>query len=160
VNRASRSNTQLITLFRNTGLRHLRLGATGSASSGTRNLSHEDIDSLFAFARAADIKVLYSLHFLEGVPTAKYVMDHYRPYLDCFAFDNEPDGRLNEGGSGAAARGGQNYFVSWREFARSVVAAVPGAKFAGPDASGRTLVKRFVEAQKDSGMLALVTQHF
>src|SRR5215467_11512547 len=55
----SGSNTQLITLFKNAGLRHLRLGATGSATSGTQNLNHEDIDALFAFAKATDLKVIY-----------------------------------------------------------------------------------------------------
>jgi hypothetical protein len=154
----SGTNTQLITLFKNAGLRHLRLGATGSANSGAQNLSHDDIDALFAFARATDIKVIYSLHFAGGVPTAKYVWDNYRPYLDCFAFDNEPDNRL-EGGSGAEAANSKDYFTTWRDFAKAVTEAVPGAKFAGPDASGRTLVKRFVSAEKDSGVLALVTQH-
>src|SRR5215467_4084478 len=74
----SGTNTQLITLFKNAGLRHLRLGATGSATSGAKNLSHEDIDALFAFAKDADIKVIYSLHYSEGVDTAKYVWNHYR----------------------------------------------------------------------------------
>src|SRR5215475_9473834 len=86
----SGTNAQLITLFKNAGLRHLRLGATGSATSGTQNLNHQDIDALFAFAKAADIKVLYSLHFAGGVETAKYIWSHYRPYVDYFAFDNEP----------------------------------------------------------------------
>jgi hypothetical protein len=154
----SGTNAQLITLFKNAGLRHLRLGATGSASSGTQNLNHEDIDALFAFAMATDIKVIYSLHFSGGVATAKYVWDNYRPYLDCFAFDNEPDNRL-EGGSGAASDHPEDYFTGWRKFALAVVAAAPGAKFAGPDAAGRTLVKRFVNSEMDSGVLALVTQH-
>ncbi len=152
----SGTNTQLITLFKNAGIHHLRLGATGSASSGVKNLSHDDIDALFAFAKATDIKVLYSLHYLDGPATAKYVWEKYRPYVDCFAFDNEPDNRL-EGGSGAASR--QDYFAIWRDFAQAVLEAAPGAKFAGPDAAGRTLVRRFVAEQKDSGVLALVTQH-
>lgn len=154
----SGSNTQLVTLFRNAGLHHLRLGATGSANSGTRNLSHDDIDALFAFAKATDIKVLYSLHYAEGVATAKYVWENYGPYVDCFAFDNEPDNRLG-GGSGAESANSKDYFATWREFAKSVTEAVPGAKFAGPDAAGRTLVKRFVKAEKDTGVLALITQH-
>jgi hypothetical protein len=149
----SGTNTQLITLFKNTGLHHLRLGATGSPTSGTQNLSHADIDSLFAFAKAADIKVIYSLHFADGPSTAKYVWDNYRPYLDYFAFDNEPDSRLNEGTDH------KDYFATWKDFTQSVTDAVPGAKFAGPDAAGRTLVARFVKAEKDSGCLALVTQH-
>ncbi len=152
----SGANTQLITLFKNAGIHHLRLGATGSANSGAKNLSHEDIDALFAFVKATDIKLIYSLHFLEGPATAKYVWEKYRPYVDCFAFDNEPDSRL-EGGSGAA--GQKDYFTVWREFAKAVLEAAPGAKFAGPDAAGRTLVRRFVREEKDSGLLALVTQH-
>jgi hypothetical protein len=154
----SGANTQLITLFKNSGLHHLRLGATGSVNSGSRNLSHDDIDALFAFAKATDIKVIYSLHYADGVETAKYVWAKHRPCVDCFAFDNEPDNRL-EGGSGAAVGNPKDYFTTWREFAEAVVEAVPGAKFAGPDAAGRTLVKRFVAEEKDSGALALITQH-
>lgn len=152
----SGTNFQLITLFKNAGIHHLRLGATGSAGSGSKNLSHDDIDALFAFAKATDIKVIYSLHYLEGPATAKYVWEKYRRYVDCFAFDNEPDKRL-EGGSGAARR--QDYFTIWRDFARSVVAAAPGSTFAGPDAAGRTLVRGFVVAEKEAGVLSLVTQH-
>ena len=81
----SGANLQLITLFKNAGIHHLRLGATGSASSGTKNLNHDDIDALFAFAKATDIKVLYSLHYVEGPATAKYVWEKYRQYVDCFA---------------------------------------------------------------------------
>src|SRR6266699_2441060 len=92
----SGTNAQLIALFKNTGLHHLRLGATGSPTSGATNLSHADIDNLFAFAKATDIKVIYSLHFADGPATAKYIWDRYRAYLDYFAFDNEPDSRLNE----------------------------------------------------------------
>jgi len=154
----SGTNAQLITLFKNTGLHHLRLGATGSPNSGSTNLSRADIDSLFAFAKATDIKVIYSLHFGDGPATAKYVWDHYRPYLDYFAFDNEPDSRLNED-AGKPGAGPKNYFETWKDFAKTVTDAVPDAKFAGPDAAGRTLVARFVKAEKDSGCLTLVTQH-
>jgi hypothetical protein len=154
----SGSNKQLTTLFKNTGIHHLRLGATGSANSGSKNLNHDDIDALFAFANATDIKVIYSLHYADGVETAKYVWANYRPYVDCFAFDNEPDNRL-EGGSGAAVDHPKDYFMTWREFAASVVKAIPEARFAGPDAAGRALVKRFVEEEKGAGVLALVTQH-
>src|SRR5262245_25516085 len=111
----SGTNFQLITLFKNAGLRHLRLGATGSATSGAQNLNHEDIDALFAFAKATDIRVIYSLHFSGGVATAKYVWDNFRQYVDCFAFDNEPDQRLN-GGSGAAVANQKDYFATWRDF--------------------------------------------
>ena len=83
-------------------------------------LSYEDIDALFAFAKATDIKVIYSLHFADGVETAKYVWAKYRPYVDYFAFDNEPDNRL-EGGSGAAVGPSWGDYRHLREFATCVV---------------------------------------
>jgi hypothetical protein len=148
----SGTNIQLITLFKNSGIHHLRLGATAS-SEGTTNLEPADIDSLFAFARAANIKVIYSLHQRDGAATAKYVWEHYRPYLDSFALDNEPDGRvLKEPKTNL-----EQYLANWKEFVGRVTNAAPGATFAGPDASGRALVRPFVKGVAGSG-LALVTQ--
>ena len=68
-----------------------------------------------------------------------------RPWLDCFAFDNEPDHRWNLAG--------------WRGVAQSVTSAIPGAKFTGPDAAGRTLAPNFARDEKNSGIIAYVTQH-
>lgn len=150
----SGTNFQLITLFKNSGLHHLRLGATGSSSSDTKNLDQADIDSLFAFAKATDIKVIFSLHAADAGATAKYVWDNYHPYLDYFAFDNEPDGHVDR-----ATAKGSNYFADWRYVAKMVTSAVPEAKFAGPDASGQSLVPRFIREEKDTGCLALITQH-
>jgi Glycosyl hydrolase family 79 C-terminal beta domain len=155
----SASNTQLVTLFKNTGIHHLRLGATGSPSSNDPNLDDADIDSLFAFAKATDIKVIYSLHWHDGAATAKYVWDNYRPNLDCFAFDNEPDGRAGSGGSGAAQGSYVEYLAGWQSFAQSVVNAAPGATFTGPDAAGRILSPHFAKDEKDSGVVTYITQH-
>lgn len=141
----SGDNTQLITLFTNSGIHHLRLGATGGADGNEKNLDFADIDSLFAFAQATDIKVIYSLHAQDSAATAKYIWDHYRPWLDCFAFDNEPDHRWDLAG--------------WRGVARTVTATVPGAKFTGPDAAGRTLAPHFARDEKNSGIITFVTQH-
>ncbi|HEV2319351.1 MAG TPA: glycosyl hydrolase family 79 C-terminal domain-containing protein [Verrucomicrobiae bacterium] len=155
----SAANVQLVTLFKNSGIHHLRLGATGSACSDAPNLDDADIDSLFAFAKATDIKVIYSLHALNGPATAKYVWDHYRPWLDCFAFDNEPDNRALGGGSGAEAGNFEGYMSEWTSFARSVISAAPGAMFTGPDAAGRVLSPRFATAERNAGTLAFITQH-
>jgi hypothetical protein len=155
----SASNTQLITLFKNSGIHHLRLGATGSTHSDAPNLDNADIDSLFAFAKATDIKVIYSLHALNDAATAKYVWDHYRPWLDCFAFDNEPDNRALGGGSGAEAGNFAGYMAEWNSVARGVINAAPGALFTGPDAAGRALSPRFADAERSAGTLAFVTQH-
>src|SRR5215469_436926 len=51
------TNTQLITLFRNIGLRNLRIGGgTVDGFGGGARLTHADIDNLFAFAQAADLR--------------------------------------------------------------------------------------------------------
>lgn len=154
----STSNTNLVTLFKNTGIHHLRLGATGSSNSGSSNLDNADIASLFDFAKATDIKVIYSLHWRDGLNTAKYVWGNYQPWLDCFAYDNEPDNRA-EGGSGTAAGSYIAYLNGWQNFAQSIATAIPGAKFTGPDAAGRRLAPHFADSEKNSGTIAFITQH-
>lgn len=143
----SAENKQMVTLFRNAGIRHIRMGATGSATSDVPNLNREEIDALFSFARATDVKVIFSLHAAGAAETAKYVWDHYRPWLDYFAFDNEPDKRADQ------------FFKDWHIVVQSVTNAVPEAMFAGPDAAGRSLALKFVDEVKDTGRLKLVTQH-
>src|SRR5438067_12018835 len=60
----SASNASLITLFRNMGLRNLRIGG-GSVENmipaGTGRDGFTGIDNLFAFAAAAGVRVIYSL---------------------------------------------------------------------------------------------------
>ena len=103
----SPTNTALVTLFRNLGLRHLRVGGTSVESPPKTPIPGvNDIDSLFAFAQAAGVsKVIYSFRLLEtnaeqhvaatNAVLARYIWDHYRPQLDCFAVGNEPD-RAND----------------------------------------------------------------
>lgn len=153
----SATNAQLITLFRNSGIHHLRLGATGSSSSSARNLEHSDIDSLFGFAKAADIRVIYSLHAINAAETAQYIWTNYRLWLDCFAFDNEPDGPVKNGPAPESAFA--NFLADWRNVITTVRMAVPEAKFAGPDAAGRSLAPVFARREKDTGCLTLITQH-
>jgi hypothetical protein len=99
----SPTNTLLVMLFRNAGIKHLRVGGTTVESPPTMPIPDSaDIDNLFAFVRAAGVqKVIYSLRLLEtnsalnyaatNAAIAKYIWNNYRPYLDCFALGNEPD---------------------------------------------------------------------
>ena len=63
----SPANNSLVTLFRNLGLRNLRIGG-GSVDqlipAGTGSDGFTGIDSLFAFAGVAGVKVIYSLRLL------------------------------------------------------------------------------------------------
>jgi hypothetical protein len=105
------SNSQLITLFQNIGVKEIRVGGgtvDGSGKGGncaTPAPTHEDIDNLFQFAHAAGIKVLYSFRLLnpaecnnrhlaeDDARTASYIWDKYRASLENFSIGNEPDVR-------------------------------------------------------------------
>ena len=92
----STENQPLVNLFRNIGIRNLRIGG------GTVDLpryavpSPDDIAHLFVFAKAAEVKVIYSFRLLNGNRTnaaamAEYIWQHYQAQLDAFAIGNEPD---------------------------------------------------------------------
>ena len=105
----SPENTQLITLFRNIGIKQIRVGGGTDDGSGrgehcvTPIPTFEDIDNLFEFARKADIKVIYSVRLenLASCPNPRlaeddaeivaYIWSKYRANLDSFSTGNEPD---------------------------------------------------------------------
>lgn len=166
----SGTNTELITLFRNSGIHNLRLG--GSTVEGMRAArpGPAAIDSVFAFARAAGVDVIYSLPLLNGdraadAVTAKYIWDRYRSLLAYFAIGNEPDIERYHyppfgSGSDPLITNYSSYLAQWNRFAAAVSAAVPGAKFAGPDAANRSWAKWFARDEANSGIVDLITQHY
>lgn len=167
----SATNAPLITLFRNMGVKHLRVGGTTVDSPPVTPIpNNADIDSLFAFVRAAGVgKVIYSLRLLETDPArhyaatdaaiAKHIWDHYQSYLDSFAIGNEPN-RRQIYGQDLAITNLSSYLIKWRTFAIAITNAAPGSKFSGPDAGSGEInwTIRFAEAEKD--LLAVVTEHF
>lgn len=104
-------NTQLITLFQNIGLKHIRVGGGTVDGSGTGEQcstpipDHKSIDNLFEFARLAGVRVIYSLRLLnlgacsdpelatKDAAIAKYIWGKYQDELDSFSIGNEPDVR-------------------------------------------------------------------
>lgn len=160
----SPENTQLITLFRNIGIREIRVG--GGTVDGSGKTEHcvtgiptfKDIDQLFGFAKAAEIKVIYSVRLLNGAACdnphlaeddakiVRYIWDHYRANLDSFSIGNEPDvsgyhsrpGHLidhaiYETVPGVPGSSYSSYLADWRHFAAVIHKAVPEAKFSGPE---------------------------
>jgi hypothetical protein len=107
----SPGNTELITLFRNIGIRNIRVGGGTVDGSGsdehcvTPTPSFRDIDNLFEFARAAGVKVIYAVRLLnvsscanphlaeDDAKIARYIWQKYRAQLDSFSIGNEPDVR-------------------------------------------------------------------
>lgn len=127
------TNTQLLTLFRELGIKNLRIG--GASVDSITTPSHRDIDALFRFARAAGVKVIYSLRLLNGDPpqdasAAKYIWDNYRQYLDCFAIGNEPN---IYAGKDPQITDFSSYLAKWKTFAAAIIDSVPDARFGGPD---------------------------
>jgi hypothetical protein len=160
----SPDNKQLITLFRNIGIRNIRVGGGTVDGSGVEERcvmptpTYKDIDNLFAFARAADVKVIYSVRLLNvdsctdpklaqtDAKIVRYIWRRYRDHLDSFSIGNEPDVRgyhstpghaidsqIYESKPGVAGSAYDSYFAQWQRVAAVVRKAAPGAKFSGPD---------------------------
>jgi hypothetical protein len=199
----SPANTQLITLFRNTGIHHIRVGGGTVDGSGSDEHcvmptpSFDDIDNLFAFARAADVKVIYSVRLLnvgtcanphlaeDDARIVRYIWQKHRAQLDSFSIGNEPDVRsfhsrpghevdpaIYESKPGVPGSAYASYLAQWRNFAKTIHKAAPGAKFSGPDtavsdsssftpdpAQGVSWTVQFARNLKSSGMLVETLQH-
>ncbi|HEY3914322.1 MAG TPA: hypothetical protein VGN61_07535, partial [Verrucomicrobiae bacterium] len=169
----NRKNTQLIEIFNDLGIHHLRLGGTTVEWPAETPIPDEnDIDNLFAFAKAAGVqKIIYSLRLLESDPVThyaatnaaivKYIWTHYRSQLDCFALGNEPDVKrvFNHD---LTITNFATYLEKWRAFASAITNAVPEAKFAGPDAGSGNVywTTNFANSEKDSGLISAVTEHY
>jgi Glycosyl hydrolase family 79, N-terminal domain len=152
-------NRPLIALFRQLGLRSLRIGGNTADRPTVAVPGPADIDSLFGFAKAADVKVIYTLRLRAGdrdqaAAVAKYIWDHYRSQLDCFAIGNEPN---------VFAKEYPAYRDEWRNYVSAVTGSTnaPEAKFCGPSATpGKTSWARdFVGDFGKSGRVAFISQH-
>jgi hypothetical protein len=159
-------NTELVTLFRNTGLGSLRVGG-GSVDqripAGTGPDGFTGIDNLFGFAAAAGLRVIYTLRLLSRadapiedlVPAnariAGYIWSRYRDHLASFAIGNEPDWHafhsyprhpldpaIVEDVPGVPGSAYRSYLARWQAFAGAVTAAAPGAPLSGPDTGDYT----------------------
>jgi hypothetical protein len=171
-------NDSLVTLFRNVGLRSLRIGG-GSVDfyppAGTGPDGFTGVDHLFAFAAAAGAQVIYSLRLLSprakpvaGLKTADadaagYIWGRYRDNVASFAIGNEPDWHafhsypghpydpaIYEETGGVPGSAYPSYRASWQDFAGAVRAAAPGAPLAGPDTGAYTPLT--YTPDPDSGM--------
>jgi hypothetical protein len=157
----SPENNSLVTLFRNLGLRNLRIGGgsvDNMSPAGTGSDGFTGIDNLFAFAAVAGVKVIYSLRMLNpsanpigdlqsvAAQVAGYIWQRYQQNLASFAMGNEPDWHafhtyaghpldptIYEEISGVPGSAYPSYLASWQSFASAVGDAAPGALLSGPD---------------------------
>ena len=87
-----------------------------------------------SFIHSACSKPILHLHYdATNATLAKYIWDHHRDRLDCFAIANEPDlQRVFK--QDFEVRDFATYLAKWRRFAAAITNAVPEAKSAGADA--------------------------
>jgi hypothetical protein len=114
-----------------------------------------DIDSLFGFARAAGVRVIYSVRLQDGdvqdaVRQAKYIHDHYADVMDCFAVGNEP----------SYLKPYEKYREKWKEMVDAMRAAAPGAKFCAPDTNpNEEWCRKLVEEFGKTDWFVMINEH-
>lgn len=150
-------NQPLVKMFRTLGIRSLRIGGNSVDAARILVPGEADIHSLFKFAKAAGVKVIYSVRLEDGDPQsaaniARFIRKHHADTLDCFAIGNEPKGYYKD----------TNVFLAkWTAIRDAMVAVWPDAKFCGPDDNPSpqwcTMMVRNFGAP--AGPLVQITQH-
>jgi hypothetical protein len=153
------ANTEMVNLFRQIGVKHLRT-IMGKAQSSNPDPSDSQIDAFFDFAAAAGVnKIIWSLHLYNAGKATNWannsaIATHIwntttaagtveSNLLESFAFDNEPDwlkviccaDPAIKGYGKPASTGG--YIGAWKSWRQVIAALVPGAKFSGPDTGSK-----------------------
>ena len=152
-------NKALIAMFKTLGIKNLRVGGNTADRPTLPTPSTSDVDSLFAFAKAADLKVIYTLRLNQGslaaaTQMANYITLHYAKSLDAFAIGNEPNVFSKEYAP---------YLAKWKRYAEEITTPTnsPHAKFCGPSTSPghESWAARFANEFGDHGPLAFVALH-
>jgi hypothetical protein len=160
------SNTELITLFTNLGIKNLRIGGT-SVDRNNEVIplyvpTNQDVDALFRFAAAANVEVIYSLRLENGnadqdATLAAYTWTNYSQYITALAIGNEPD---SYGNGDPQIDNFSTYLAKWSTFAEAVTNAVPQAILGGPDGSGTSYVGPFANAEAEAPFVKWIFSHF
>ena len=148
----------LVAYFKTLGIHSLRIGGNTADRATIPLPTTDDIDALFAFAKAADTKVIYTLRLNGTVPTdiaspATYIWQHYAESLASFEIGNEPD---------AYFKTYPDFHDRFKTFLAQLGTIVPGAACCGPSTTqGHTdwatnIAKDFFGPGSN---LRLITQH-
>lgn len=153
----SPDNKGLVGMFKTLGLKSLRVGGNTADRPTVPVPTQEDIDSLFAFAKKAGVKVIFTLRLRESAPekvvgTAQYLMRNYGDWVTCLAAGNEPN---------MYARTYEGYRDLTRQYYTAIRAAAPGVMFSGPGTTpGKAeWARRYAEDFGPTGEVKLVMQH-
>ena len=149
-------NLALVMLFKTLGIASLRIGGSSVDEAKFAIPSDDDVVSLFEFAKAANVKVIYSVRLKDGDPqaaahVAKLIHDRFADELDCYAIGNEP----------SYYKDYNVYRTKWTEIRDAMVAADPQARFCGPDQnpSPELSAKMIHDFANKDGRLVELSQH-
>ena len=155
----SPENRPLIATFKTLGIKSLRVGGNTADRPSVSVPSQTDVDQLFEFAKAADVKVIYTLRLNQGDPAAaaemaNYISRHYAGQLDCFVIGNEPN---------VFSTNFDVYLAEWKRYAAQITAPSNSldAKFCGPSVSPghEKWSAEFAQNLAASGHLKYISQH-
>jgi hypothetical protein len=155
------NNDALITLLQTLGVKSLRIGGGSADAADTKIPTNTDIDELFRFANAAQVKVIYTLRLLNSSPdtaaaAAKYLMAHDAADIECIAIGNEPN--VLKPYDGVYLR----YRNDLRNYMHALIAVEPNIKLCGPNTSpgnGPAWAAAFAKDFANDPHIRWVTQH-
>jgi len=122
------------------------------------------IDRLAGFLRALGWRLIYGLNLAAGTPEeaaaeAAYVAGAVGPQLLAFQIGNEPDGFGRWSGVRPKTYDLSAFLNEWKRFHAAIRAAVPDARFAGPDVAAETgWIAPFADAAPAG--LVMLTRHY
>ncbi len=161
------SNTELVTLFTNIGVKHVRIGGTSTDTNNGPVIpfyfpTNQDIDALFRFVKAAGVQAIVSLQLENANPSADaaigaYTWTNYNQYMTALAIGNEPEAY---GAADPAITNFSSYFSTWTAIETAVLNAAPGAKFEGVDGTETSWPDDFAQAETGSSNIVEITCHF
>jgi len=94
------ADKELVAMFRSLGIHSLRVGGNSLDSATGNGATEADIDSLFGFAKAANLKVIYSVRMkdintpeqiADDVRQVKYLWSKYADLTTSVTIGNEPN---------------------------------------------------------------------
>ena len=154
----SPGNAPLIAAFKTLGIKHLRIGGNTAERPTVAIPNRADIDSVFAFAESAGVKVIYTVRMQGNTPDAaaeivKYIMDNYKKLVSCFIVGNEPDKDYTYA----------QWLEEWKIFTGVITSKkyAPEAKFLAPATTGRApdWARNIAQDMGASGLIAMIGQH-
>ena len=149
-------NTLLLNMFKTLGVKNLRIGGNSVDAPNIPIPGEQDIHSFFKFAKAANVKVIYSVRLQDGDPNvardiARLIHENYKDVLESFSIGNEP----------GYYKDYDVYTAKWSAIRDAILEVYPEAVFSGPDQNPEPeRIKQIVsDFGNPEGRLVQITQH-